>query len=69
MPISRNAQARLEGLVTEADILVIATHDMAIVTDWCSRAIRLESGHIVDDGPVDQVVLAAELAARPVEAA
>jgi homopolymeric O-antigen transport system ATP-binding protein len=50
------AQGRLEQLVTDAEILVIATHSMATARTWCSRAIRLESGRIVADGPVDEVI-------------
>jgi lipopolysaccharide transport system ATP-binding protein len=50
------ATERLETLVTGADILVLASHDMGIVRKWCTRAIRLEGGRIVADGPVDEVV-------------
>jgi lipopolysaccharide transport system ATP-binding protein len=50
------AQRRLEHLVAEADILVMATHNMSIARSWCDRAIRLENGRIVDDGPVASVV-------------
>ena len=50
------ADDRLERLVTGADILVIATHNMGIVRRWCSRAIRLEGGRIVADGPVAEVL-------------
>lgn len=50
------ATARLETLVTGAEILVLATHDMNIVRKWCTRAIRLEGGRIVADGPVGEVV-------------
>ena len=64
------AQARLERLVTDADILVIATHSMATARTWCSRAIRLDGGRIVADGPVEEVVAAAaEAGAGAVEAA
>jgi lipopolysaccharide transport system ATP-binding protein len=55
------ADERLSKLVTNAEILMIATHDMAIVRKWCTRAIRLEGGHILDDGPVDAVLEAAGL--------
>ncbi|MCR0983174.1 ABC transporter ATP-binding protein [Roseomonas populi] len=57
------AEARLAQLVSGADILVIATHDMNIVRRWCTRAIRLDAGRIVADGPPDQVV--AEMMAEP----
>lgn len=50
------AQQRLERLVQDADILVIATHNMSVVRQWCSRAIRLENGRIVADGPVEEIV-------------
>jgi lipopolysaccharide transport system ATP-binding protein len=48
------AEERLAQLVTESEILVIATHDMAIVRKWCTRVIRLEGGRIVHDGPVGE---------------
>jgi lipopolysaccharide transport system ATP-binding protein len=50
------AQRRLEKLVADADILVIATHDMNIVRRWCTRAIRLQGGRIESDGPVSEVL-------------
>lgn len=53
------ARAKLAELVGGADILVLATHDMAVVREWCTRAIRLEGGRIVADGPVEQVLEAA----------
>lgn len=50
------ATERLERLVTAAEILVLATHEMSIVRRWCTRAIRLEGGRIIADGPVDDVL-------------
>ncbi|MBP0444390.1 ABC transporter ATP-binding protein [Roseomonas sp. SSH11] len=50
------AEARLATLVSGAEILVIATHDMDIARRWCNRAIRLDAGRIVADGPVGPVV-------------
>jgi lipopolysaccharide transport system ATP-binding protein len=50
------ATERLETLVVGADILVLATHNMSIVRKWCTRAIRLDGGRIVADGPVDEIV-------------
>jgi lipopolysaccharide transport system ATP-binding protein len=50
------ARSRLERLVTDSEILVIATHDLEIVQNWCSRAIRLDNGQIVADGPVEEVL-------------
>ncbi|MDI3305727.1 MAG: ATP-binding cassette domain-containing protein [Acetobacteraceae bacterium] len=50
------AQERLERLVSDADILVLATHNMEIVRAWCTRVIRLNAGRIVADGPVAEVL-------------
>jgi lipopolysaccharide transport system ATP-binding protein len=49
------AEDRLTRLVTRADILVIATHDMGVVKRWCTRAIKLDAGRIVADGPVGEL--------------
>lgn len=50
------AEARLAQLVTDAEILVLATHDMNIIRKWCTRVIRLSGGRIVEDGPVEKVL-------------
>jgi len=50
------ASQRLERLVVDADILVLATHDMGIVRRWCTRVIRLGSGRIEADGTVEKVL-------------
>jgi lipopolysaccharide transport system ATP-binding protein len=50
------AEQRLKQLVTGADILVIATHEMEVVRRWCNRVIRIEGGAIMQDGTVDEVL-------------
>lgn len=50
------AEERLARLVTESEILVLATHDMGIVRQWCTRVIRLDGGAIVEDGPVAELL-------------
>ena len=50
------AKAKIEGLVTKAEVMVLATHDMAIVRQWCTRAIKLDAGRIVADGTVAEVL-------------
>ncbi|MBO1074926.1 ABC transporter ATP-binding protein [Roseomonas marmotae] len=59
------AERRLVSLVNNADILVIATHDFDIVRRWCSRAIRLDAGRIIADGPVDEVLAGMQHAPAP----
>lgn len=52
----QRATERLEQLVTGAEILVLATHDLGIVRKWCNRVMRMEGGRIVADGPVADVI-------------
>lgn len=49
------AEARLRELVSETQILVIATHSRELVESVCNRAIWLEHGHVKMDGPVGEV--------------
>jgi lipopolysaccharide transport system ATP-binding protein len=50
------ARLRLETMVRGADILVLSTHDSAIVRTWCSRVLWLDEGRIRADGPPDEVL-------------
>lgn len=45
---SAKAQERLKQMVDSAKILVLASHDMSLLTTNCSRLIRLDHGRIVD---------------------
>ena len=50
------ARNRLEEMVRGADILVLSTHALEIVRTWCTRVMWLDQGHIVADGPADEVL-------------
>lgn len=61
------AQARLAELVRGAEIVVLASHDAAVIREWCNRAIWLEHGSVQAEGsPGD--VLAAYAANRSMSA-
>jgi len=65
------AKSRLEAMVRGADILVLSTHDQAIVRTWCNRVLWLDQGRIRADGPPDEVLeqyLGHPLDPLPVEA-
>lgn len=49
------ARARLEDVVNGADILVLSSHSMDIVKQWCNRLIWLDKGRIRADGTPDEV--------------
>jgi len=49
------AAARLDAMLQETKILVLATHSEDLALRHCNRAIWLEHGHIRMDGAVDDV--------------
>jgi ABC-type polysaccharide/polyol phosphate transport system ATPase subunit len=50
------SKARVLELVKDAKAIVLVTHDMTWVVEYCNRAILLEKGHIVAVGSPDEVV-------------
>lgn len=50
------SQARILELVKAAKGIVLVTHDMNWVTEFCNRAILLEQGHIVAEGDPQEIV-------------
>jgi ABC-type polysaccharide/polyol phosphate transport system ATPase subunit len=50
------AGERLGSLVTSANILVLASHQNRILSEFCNRAIVLERGLIVFEGGVDDAI-------------
>ncbi|MBW3619448.1 MAG: ABC transporter ATP-binding protein, partial [Actinobacteria bacterium] len=52
----RRSEGRIKRMVSEAGTVFLVSHSMSSVRDVCSRAIWLDKGTIVHDGPVDEVV-------------
>jgi len=52
------AQHLMQEFVTRSRILAIATHNLELLESVCQRAILLQHGRIVADGPVARVVSA-----------
>lgn len=49
------AKARLDAMMDNAKILVLASHDVGSLRSYCNRAVLLEAGTIVAEGSVDDV--------------
>jgi homopolymeric O-antigen transport system ATP-binding protein len=63
------SQVRIMELIRAARGIVLVTHDMHWVTEFCNRAMLLEKGHIVAEGePADIVALHQEHSVRDREA-
>ncbi len=50
------SKQRVLELVRQAKAIVLVTHDMIWVTEYCNRAILIEQGRIVLDGKPEEVV-------------
>jgi ABC-type polysaccharide/polyol phosphate transport system ATPase subunit len=50
------SKARVIELVRAAKAVVLVTHDMGWVTEYCNRAILIEKGRIVVEGDPEEVV-------------
>jgi ABC-2 type transport system ATP-binding protein/lipopolysaccharide transport system ATP-binding protein len=50
------AQRRIEQFVAGSSILVLASHSMALLEQWCSRGILLHQGRVLMIGPVKEVI-------------
>ena len=49
------AKARLDAMLDNAKILVLASHDVNSIKSYCNRAVLLEAGAILAEGSVDDV--------------
>jgi ABC-2 type transport system ATP-binding protein/lipopolysaccharide transport system ATP-binding protein len=52
------AKARLQKIVSRAQILVVSSHSDAIIRDLCEKAIWLDKGSVAAFGPVNEVLAA-----------
>lgn len=50
------ARRRIEEFTETADILVLASHSMEILRQWCDRILWLDGGKIRMDGPTEEVL-------------
>lgn len=51
------AKHRITGLVEQAEILVLASHDFGALKNLCVRGIVFHHGEIIFDGPVNSAVV------------
>lgn len=52
----RAAQVRLRERLAESRTLLLVSHSMSTVRELCERAVLLEAGRVVADGPTEDVV-------------
>ena len=64
MAFQEKCLERVEGMMKAKRTIMFVSHDMASVTRFCERAIWLEQGHVILDGPSKDVALAYSEQAR-----
>jgi ABC-2 type transport system ATP-binding protein len=50
------SQARVRELIGKARAIVLVTHDLTTVAEFCNRAILLEKGRLISEGEPDEIV-------------
>ena len=50
------ARERMNGLMQDASIIVLASHDAELIESCCNKALWLDGGHVVEFGPVHGVL-------------
>jgi ABC-type polysaccharide/polyol phosphate transport system ATPase subunit len=50
------SKARVLELARSAKAIVLVTHDMNWVTEFCNRAMLIETGHVVAEGQPEEIV-------------
>jgi ABC-2 type transport system ATP-binding protein/lipopolysaccharide transport system ATP-binding protein len=54
------AQKRMATFVRNSSILVLASHSLGLIREWCNRGILLHQGHVKAMGDISEVIAAYE---------
>ena len=49
-------ETRINKLLSGGTTLVLVSHSMADIRKYCTRVVKLEHGHVVADGPTEEVL-------------
>lgn len=55
MHFLEKARRRMEAFIRASTILVLASHSLPLMKQWCNRAILLHEGRVMADGDVEAV--------------
>ena len=55
-PFIAKAKKRMDEFVRLSSVLVLASHSMPLLEEWCTHGIWLEFGHVKMMGPISEVV-------------
>jgi ABC-type polysaccharide/polyol phosphate transport system ATPase subunit len=50
------AEQRLQRIADTAEIIVLATHSLDLITSWCTKVAWLEKGEMLEFGPTEEIM-------------
>jgi ABC-type polysaccharide/polyol phosphate transport system ATPase subunit len=50
------AKARLRGLFERTKAVILVSHEMDALRELCTRGLWIEHGHLVADGPINEII-------------
>ena len=53
---AEKAKKRVDALIERSSILILASHSDQLIQSLCNRAILLESGRIISEGSVEEII-------------
>jgi ABC-type polysaccharide/polyol phosphate transport system ATPase subunit len=53
---AQRARQRVESLITRSSIMILASHSNDLIRSMCNRAILLDHGRLIADGPPDEIL-------------
>jgi len=56
MSFRQKARARMLEMIDRASLIVMVSHDMEALAEFCSRGVWLDHGRVRMDGPIDDVI-------------
>ena len=56
LAFQNKAQARMKELMSSARVMVLVAHDLNTIQNMCNRAVWMQHGAVVLEGPAQEVV-------------
>jgi ABC-type polysaccharide/polyol phosphate transport system ATPase subunit len=50
------AKQRIRGLLDRSNVVILVSHDLTSMAELCTRGVWMDHGHVVADGPIDEVI-------------
>ncbi|HVS38566.1 MAG TPA: ABC transporter ATP-binding protein [Gemmataceae bacterium] len=69
LAFQEKARQRMHDMMDRAHLMVMVSHDLEALAKICNRAIWMDHGRMIQEGPIEQIVAAYRASAMTVKAA